>query len=100
MSSTGFFTCFQSLEVYDRKGQPLHTPADGGKNVVSTDAERKVEKWRIPAVKRRVQEYLVLEKKMWVQGPWVFREQMWPTWPLEEIQGSSKSLDLSQCMVV
>jgi len=30
---------------------------------------------------------------MWVQGPWVIREQMWPTWPLEETQESSELYD-------
>ena len=67
---------------------------DSEKQSLFIDAEKKPEKWRVPAAMRRVQEYLVLEKKMWVQGPWVFREQMWPTWPLEEAQKSSESSDL------
>lgn len=31
----------------------------------------------VPAEKRRVIEYLVLEKRMWYDGPWTFRDQLW-----------------------
>lgn len=30
-----------------------------------------------PAERRRVTEYLVFEKRMWYDGPWVIREQLW-----------------------
>lgn len=60
----------QSLEIYDRKGHPLHAhkPED--------DHGKKT--WlNVPAEKRRVIEYLVLEKRMWYDGPWTFRDQLW-----------------------
>ena len=85
---------FQSLEIYDRKGRPLHTPAEPEKTPIRIDTRKKPEDWRVPAAKRRVREYLVLEKRMWVQGPWVIREQMWPTWALEDTQEPSEFYDL------
>ncbi|KAG9221726.1 hypothetical protein CCMSSC00406_0005639 [Pleurotus cornucopiae] len=64
------FDTEQSLEIYDRKGHPLHAhkPED--------DHGKKT--WlNVPAKKRRVIEYLVLEKRMWYDGPWTFRDQLW-----------------------
>lgn len=78
------FFFLQSLEIYDHRGRPLHPAAPTEKENTSGAVKGGAEKWRVPAVPKRVQEYLVLEKRMWVPGPWVFREQMWPTWPLEE----------------
>ncbi|KAF5381363.1 hypothetical protein D9615_008301 [Tricholomella constricta] len=58
----------QSLEIYDRQGNPVHTrPANA--------AELNFGKY--PAERRRVTEYLVFEKRMWYDGPWVIREQLW-----------------------
>ncbi|RDB29872.1 putative 39S ribosomal protein L45, mitochondrial [Hypsizygus marmoreus] len=51
----------QSLEIYDKRGTPLHASH-------SDDC---------PVEKRRVTEYLVFEKRMWYDGPWVIREQLW-----------------------
>ncbi|KAF9010029.1 hypothetical protein BDQ17DRAFT_1347384 [Cyathus striatus] len=48
------FDTEQSLQIYDRNGRPLHKP------------------------RKRVTEYLVMEKRMWYDMPWVFRDQMWP----------------------
>ncbi|KAF8155791.1 hypothetical protein B0H34DRAFT_509736 [Crassisporium funariophilum] len=64
------FDTEQSLEIYNQHGVPLHvTDADA----VQTKGQR------VPAQRKRVTEYLVMEKKMWMQGPWSFREQIWPT---------------------
>jgi len=37
-----------------------------------------MESWRVPAARKRVTEYLILEKRMWIPGVWQFREQTWP----------------------
>ncbi|KAG5341350.1 hypothetical protein C0989_011229 [Termitomyces sp. Mn162] len=55
----------QSLEIYTDLGVPLHTPA--AKHVKGGSTAEPV----------RVTEYLVFEKKMWYDGPWVIREQLW-----------------------
>jgi protein MBA1 len=34
-----------------------------------------------PAEKKRVVQYLVLEKRMWYDGPWLIREQIWESAP-------------------
>lgn len=60
----------QSLEIYNQQGQALHVPASGAQK--SSDQ-------RLPAQRKRVTEYLVMEKRMWLQGPWIFREQLWPS---------------------
>ncbi|KAF9521510.1 hypothetical protein CPB83DRAFT_865482 [Crepidotus variabilis] len=73
------FDTEQSLEIYSARGQALHPPAPKDQPYAIADADKKLEKWRVPAERRRVTEYLVMEKKMWVQGPWSFREQMWPS---------------------
>ena len=75
-----FLSQHKSLEIYDGHARALHPRAEPEKTLIYIDIQQKLEKWRVPAQKRRVKEYLVLEKRMWVQGPWVFREQMWPTW--------------------
>jgi protein MBA1 len=62
--------------MYDAKGNALHKPANGLPPQWDIDAN-KPEPWRVPAERRRVTEYLVLEKRMWTQNPWQFREQMW-----------------------
>lgn len=59
----------QSLEMYDGRGKPLHALEEGA---VWTPGSR------VAAQKRRVLEYLVLEKKMWLDTPWYFRDQLWP----------------------
>ncbi|KAF8636909.1 hypothetical protein AX17_003160 [Amanita inopinata Kibby_2008] len=64
------FDTEQSLEVYDRRGKALHKQAEGGTSFVQGT---------VPAERKRVTEYLVLEKRMWYDGPWVFREQMYET---------------------
>jgi hypothetical protein len=79
----------QSLEIYDRLGKPLHPLGEREETQEFIETWKKLEKWRVPAVKRRVQEYLILEKRMWVQGPWVFREQTWPTWSLDSKQSKA-----------
>ena len=63
---------FQSLEIYDRKGNPLHEPAEGSVNGLVG---------RVPAKTRHVVQYLVFEKRMWYDGPWVIREQIWDIVP-------------------
>ncbi|KNZ77997.1 hypothetical protein J132_02640, partial [Termitomyces sp. J132] len=55
----------QSLEIYTDLGVPLHTPA--AKHVKGGSTAEPV----------RVTEYFVFEKKMWYDGPWVIREQLW-----------------------
>ncbi|TFK67852.1 hypothetical protein BDN72DRAFT_879375 [Pluteus cervinus] len=67
------FDTEQSLEIYDQRGKPLHTPAsDSGKTTSGLVGT-------VPAERRRVTEYLVMEKRMWYDGPWTFREQLWET---------------------
>ena len=56
----------QSLEIYDKRGQPIHA-IDAASRTSGT----------APAEKRRVTEYLIFEKRMWYDGPWVIREQLW-----------------------
>ncbi|KAF8800612.1 hypothetical protein BYT27DRAFT_7116937 [Phlegmacium glaucopus] len=63
------FDTEQSLEIYNQQGAALHIPAP---------AAEKSSDQRIPAQRKRVTEYLVMEKRMWLQGPWTFREQLWP----------------------
>ncbi|KAF8965056.1 hypothetical protein BDZ97DRAFT_1813404 [Flammula alnicola] len=63
-----------SLEMYTDRGVALHAPATEPHWVADTE---RVESWRVPAQRKRVTEYLVMEKRMWVQGPWQFREQLW-----------------------
>ncbi|RXW21525.1 hypothetical protein EST38_g4318 [Candolleomyces aberdarensis] len=58
----------QSLECYGPRGEPLHeVPAEAVKRPNGT----------IAAKPKRVTEYLVLEKRLWYDSPWVFREQKW-----------------------
>jgi len=64
------FDTEQSLEIYNQQGVALHVPASDEQK--STDT-------RLPAQRKRVTEYLVMEKRMWLQGPWSFREQLWPS---------------------
>lgn len=59
-----------------RAGAPLHTPATSSADAGVTPQDPN-EPWRVPAQRRRVTEYLVLEKKGWAVYPWQFREQMW-----------------------
>jgi len=62
------FDTEQSLEIYDAKGKPLHeVPAGATKRANGS----------VPAVPKRVTEYLIIEKRMWYDTPWVFREQRW-----------------------
>lgn len=56
----------QSLEIYDSRGSVLHEPAGP-----------KTESGTTPAHPKRVTEYLVLEKRLWYNSPWAFREQLW-----------------------
>ncbi|KIM47005.1 hypothetical protein M413DRAFT_267576 [Hebeloma cylindrosporum] len=69
------FDTEQSLEMYDARGNPLHTPAELPYMV---DSDKPLESWRVPAGRKRVTEYLILEKRMWIPGNWQFREQLWP----------------------
>ena len=62
----------QSLEIYDKRGKALHKSAEGGPPVGLGI---------VPAERRRVTECLVLEKRMWYDGPWTFREQMYESPP-------------------
>ncbi|KAF9051408.1 hypothetical protein BJ165DRAFT_883143 [Panaeolus papilionaceus] len=66
------FDTEQSLELYNDRGMPLHPR---GEDPDFSPAE----KWRVPAQRKRVTEYLVLERRRWIRGPWQFREQVWPT---------------------
>ena len=75
-SSTNFR---QSLEMYNDRGVAVHKPAS---NDQGTFYDEKEKQWRRPAARRRVTEYLVLEKRMWIDGPWQFKQQIWPTWNL------------------
>ncbi|KAG5637023.1 hypothetical protein H0H81_006058 [Sphagnurus paluster] len=59
----------QSLEIYDRLGNPVHARASNAAELGSSSKH--------PAERRRVQEYLIFEKRMWYDGPWVIREQLW-----------------------
>ena len=63
----------QSLEMYNKRGKALHKPANG---------ELYLGQGIVPAEKRRVTEYLVLEKRMWYDAPWVIREQMYNSRPI------------------
>ncbi|KAF6745364.1 hypothetical protein DFP72DRAFT_925997 [Ephemerocybe angulata] len=62
------FDTEQSLEIYGARGEPLHEVAEG--------ASKRAD-GTIPAKPKRVTEYLVMEKRMWYDTPWVFREQKW-----------------------
>jgi hypothetical protein len=44
----------------------------------SVDSDKSMESWRVPAARKRVTEYLILERRMWIPGVWQFREQTWP----------------------
>ncbi|KXN89337.1 hypothetical protein AN958_05835 [Leucoagaricus sp. SymC.cos] len=66
------FNTEQSLEIYDRRGNALHTPAAG-----STEMTKEP----VPAETQRVIQYLVLEKRMWYDGPWSIRDQVWEVIP-------------------
>lgn len=62
------FETEQSLEIYGPNGKPLHEVPEGAvKRANGT----------IPAKPKRVTEYLVMEKRLWYDTPWVFREQRW-----------------------
>ncbi|KAK0203524.1 hypothetical protein DFS33DRAFT_1260899 [Desarmillaria ectypa] len=65
------FETEQSLETYNQKGLAVHAPADGA---VSSSIGGTV----VPAKPRRVVEYLTIEKKMYYDTPWYFRDQLWP----------------------
>lgn len=54
----------------------MHEPAPEDEPVWISDTDKR-EPWRVPAKSKRVVEYLVFEKRAWVNGPWQFREQMW-----------------------
>ncbi|EKM77316.1 hypothetical protein AGABI1DRAFT_77305 [Agaricus bisporus var. burnettii JB137-S8] len=62
------FDTEQSLEIYDQQCNPLHKPAKGA-----------FKTWdgMLEAEKKRVIQYLVMEKRMWYDGPWLIREQVW-----------------------
>ncbi|KAJ8508057.1 hypothetical protein ONZ45_g9635 [Pleurotus djamor] len=64
------FDTEQSLEIYDRQGNPLHAHKP-------EDNQGKKSRLNVPAEKRRVTEYLVLERRMWYNTPWAIREQIW-----------------------
>jgi len=64
------FDTEQSLEIYDHHGKALHKPA------AETAANGAV-----PAEKQHVVQYLVLEKRMWYDGPWLVRDQIWEATP-------------------
>ncbi|KAF8348621.1 hypothetical protein F5887DRAFT_951033 [Amanita rubescens] len=68
------FDTEQSLEIYDKRGKALHKSADGGPAVGLGI---------VPAERRKVTEYLVLEKRMWYDGPWMVREQMYESPPTQ-----------------
>ncbi|KDR80260.1 hypothetical protein GALMADRAFT_136775 [Galerina marginata CBS 339.88] len=70
------FDTEQSLEMYSDRGVPLHTVVTDPDRIV--DSEKPKENWRVPAPRKRVTEYLVVEKRMWMTSTWQFREQMWP----------------------
>ncbi|KAG5646721.1 hypothetical protein DXG03_002403 [Asterophora parasitica] len=64
------FDTEQSLEIYDRQGNPVHKRPENAEALNFG---------KYPAERRRVTEYLVFEKRMWYDGPWVIREQLWET---------------------
>lgn len=68
--------------MYNERGVPLHKMVTNPNRIV--DSEKPKEPWRVPAHRKRVTEYLVLERRMWILGPWQFREQMWPSVNPEE----------------
>ncbi|KAF4618909.1 hypothetical protein D9613_010113 [Agrocybe pediades] len=70
------FDTEQSLEIYNEKGVALHTPSEEAHNTPAF--AQPVESWRVPASKKRVTEYLILERRMWIPGDWQIREQVWP----------------------
>jgi protein MBA1 len=65
---------WQSLEMYDAWGRPLHRPATDD---VATTKSAPTSRNGFPAERKRVTEYLVFEKRMWYDGPWAIREQLW-----------------------
>ncbi|KAE9395786.1 hypothetical protein BT96DRAFT_997372 [Gymnopus androsaceus JB14] len=62
------FETEQSLEIYDSRGNALHTPEPG--------ASKKGQ--RIPAQKRQLTEYYVFEKRMYMNTPWQIKERIYP----------------------
>ncbi|KAF8223043.1 hypothetical protein L208DRAFT_1412543 [Tricholoma matsutake] len=64
----------QSLEMYDMWGKPMHRPATGD-GVAKLASMSGYGNW--PSERKRVTEYLVFEKRMWYDGPWAVREQLW-----------------------
>jgi hypothetical protein len=55
----------QSLEINDSRGNALYTPAELQYLV---DSDKSMESWGVPAARKCVTEYLVLERRMAVQG--------------------------------
>ncbi|TFK19577.1 hypothetical protein FA15DRAFT_674297 [Coprinopsis marcescibilis] len=64
------FDTEQSLECYAPNGAAVHEVAEGAV---------KQSNGTIAAKPKRVTEYLILEKRLWYDAPWVFREQRWET---------------------
>lgn len=66
----------QSLEIYDREGRALHTPAP----TAAPQPPRLGKKLHtVPAVPKRVTEYLVLDKSFYAEeGRWRFRARLVP----------------------
>ncbi|KAJ7634878.1 hypothetical protein FB45DRAFT_476503 [Roridomyces roridus] len=79
------FDTEQSVEIYDKHGRPLHTPAGSASLLANADGEGAPRVGSkalqiVPAQRKRVTEYLVLDKPMYIPGAqWKFRARFVPT---------------------
>ncbi|CAK5261802.1 unnamed protein product [Mycena citricolor] len=70
------FDTEQSVEIYDRKGTPLHEPAVGAEPMAPEPGRSLT---IVPAIPKRVTEYLVLDNPMYLEGSrWRFRARLEP----------------------
>ncbi|KAJ7439341.1 hypothetical protein FB451DRAFT_1302199 [Mycena latifolia] len=73
------FDTEQSIEIYDRTGRALHTPAPGAATADTHTPRAGNTLQQVPAEKKRVTEYLVLDKPMYEPGAeWRFRARHVP----------------------
>ncbi|KAJ7100187.1 hypothetical protein B0H15DRAFT_770567 [Mycena belliarum] len=71
------FDTEQSVEIYDRQGKALHTPAHAAGAQPSRLGKTH---HAVPAARKRVTEYLVLDKAMYeLDAAWRFRARYTPT---------------------
>lgn len=66
------------MEVYKEDGTPVHEP-DLDHSQQQTVVINKKSYRTVAAKRKRVVEYLVLQRKLWTTEHWYVKEQLWPT---------------------